>query len=55
MDSSQYADSTTAAAIESGDIDAGKLNEFYLAGSDGVWYAATATITADNQVKMSKL
>ncbi|MCD8391259.1 MAG: hypothetical protein LUD03_05425 [Firmicutes bacterium] len=53
MDSSQYADSTTAAAIESGDIDATELNEFYLAGSDGVWYAAAAIITADNQVTLS--
>ncbi len=53
MNSSQYADSTTVAAIENGDIDATKLNEFYLAGSDGVWYEAAAEITADNQVTVS--
>lgn len=53
MDSAQYADTVTDTAIAAGTIDASVLNEFEIAGADGVWYKAEAEITAANQVTVS--
>lgn len=50
MDSAQYTDSTGVEKIENGEFDPSVLNEFEVAGSDGVWYGATAEITAEDQV-----
>lgn len=50
MDSAQYADSTGVQKISDGEFNPEVLNEFEVAGTDGVWYTATAQITADNQV-----
>lgn len=50
MPSSQYTDSTGVQKITDGEFDPTVLNEFELAGDDGVWYAAKAEITAENQI-----
>lgn len=50
MPSTQYADEAGMQKIESGEYDPNVLNEFEVAGSDGVWYSAAAQITASNQV-----
>lgn len=53
MPSSQYTDSIGVQKVESGEINPNVLNEFELAGEDGIWYAAAAEITADNQVTVT--
>ncbi len=53
MPSSQYTDTAGEAKIASGEINPDILNEFEVAGSDGIWHNATAEITADNQVTVS--
>lgn len=50
MESSQYADVVTDEKIANNEINPGILNEFEIAGKDGVWHSATAEITAHNQV-----
>lgn len=53
MPSSQYTDTVGEAKIQSGEIKPDILNEFEIAGADGVWHSAKAEITADNQVTVS--
>lgn len=53
MPSSQYTDTTGELKIENGEINPNELNEFEIAGTDGVWHRAKAEITADNQVTVS--
>lgn len=53
MPSSQYTDEVGVQKIADNEFDPNVLNEFEVAGEDGVWYSATAEITADNQVTVS--
>lgn len=49
----QYTDEVGRRKIEDGEFAPDVLNEFELAGEDGVWYPAKAVITADNQVTVT--
>ena len=53
MPSSQYTDTTGEAKIAGGEINPDIINEFEIAGADGVWHSAKAEITANNQVTVS--
>lgn len=53
MPSERYTDEVGAQKIEDGEFDPNVLNEFELAGEDGVWYPAKAEITADNEVTVT--
>ena len=53
MPSSQYTDTVGEQKIADGEFDPSVLNEFELAGEDGVWYAANAEITGDDEVTVT--
>ena len=53
MPSERYTDEVGAQKIKDGEFDPNVLNEFELAGEDGVWYPAKAEITADNEVTVT--
>ncbi len=53
MSAAQYTDEVGAQKIVDGEINPDILNEFEIAGEDGVWYSATAEITAPNQVTVT--
>lgn len=53
MPSSRYTDSTGVEKIANGEFNPDILNEFEIAGADGIWHSAKAEITANNQVTVS--
>lgn len=53
MDPAQYTDEVGAKKITDGEINPNILNEFEIAGEDGIWYPATAQITGADQVTVS--
>lgn len=53
MPSAQYTDTIGEEKISGGEINPNILNEFEIAGEDGVWHTAQAEITADNQITVS--
>ena len=53
MDKDQYGDYQTENLINEGKLDASKLNGFEIAGADGKYYEATATIHDGNMVTLT--